>query len=408
MIIAIILHIIEILIWIYLGLSTLYILVFGVAGLFGYSPVGIQHPRPLKIAVLIPGYKEDRVIVDVARDALNQNYPKQSYEVVVIADSFKPETVKELQTLPIHVVEVKFEKSTKSKSLNAAMQEIGDDFDIALILDADNLMLPDFLNKIAGVFDGTVKAVQGHRIAKNMNTSMAVLDAISEEINNRIFRKGHRVLGLSSALIGSGMAFEYKWFKSLMQEVKAIGGFDKELELRMLKSRYRIEYHPDAYVLDEKVQQKEVFASQRKRWLSAQFIYFGRYIGVGLKELFLRANVDLFDKVIQMIQLPRLILIGLLTLIGFITGIITWIDPLWAHENMMIEFYNWLTIWSMAAVALLISVPAKFYNKNTLKAIMSLPGSFIVMLLSLFKLRGANRQFIHTQHGVESSDKINK
>jgi cellulose synthase/poly-beta-1,6-N-acetylglucosamine synthase-like glycosyltransferase len=193
-----------------------------------------------------------------------------------------------------------------------------------------------------------------------------------------------------------------------MQEVKAIGGFDKELEMRILESCYRIEYHPDAYVLDEKVQQKEVFASQRKRWLSAQFIYFGRYIRVGFRELFLRANVDLFDKVIQMIQLPRLILIGLLTLIGFINGIITWINPLWAHENMMIEFYNWLTIWLMTAIALLISVPVKFYNKNTLKAIMSLPGSFAVMLLSLFRLRGANRQFIHTQHGVGSSDNNDK
>jgi len=109
-----------------------------------------------------------------------------------------------------------------------------------------------------------------------------------------------------------------------------------------------------------------------------------------------------------MIQLPRLILIGLLTLIGFINGIITWINPLWAHENMMIEFYNWLTIWLMTAIALLISVPVKFYNKNTLKAIMSLPGSFAVMLLSLFRLRGANRQFIHTQHGVGSSDNNDK
>jgi hypothetical protein len=50
-------------------------------------------------------------------------------------------------------------------------------------------------------------AVQGHRTAKNTNNSWAILDAISEEINNNIFRKGHRVLGLSSAIIGSGMAF---------------------------------------------------------------------------------------------------------------------------------------------------------------------------------------------------------
>jgi cellulose synthase/poly-beta-1,6-N-acetylglucosamine synthase-like glycosyltransferase len=71
-------------------------------------------------------------------------------------------------------------------------------------------------------------AVQGHRTAKNTNNSWAILDAISEEINNNIFRKGHRVLGLSSAIIGSGMAFRYNYFKALMSTVTAVGGLIKK------------------------------------------------------------------------------------------------------------------------------------------------------------------------------------
>jgi hypothetical protein len=58
-------------------------------------------------------------------------------------------------------------------------------------------------------------------LQKNTNNSWAILDAISEEINNNIFRKGHRVLGLSSAIIGSGMAFRYNYFKTLMSTVTA-------------------------------------------------------------------------------------------------------------------------------------------------------------------------------------------
>jgi cellulose synthase/poly-beta-1,6-N-acetylglucosamine synthase-like glycosyltransferase len=41
-----------------------------------------------KIAVLIPGYKEDGVIIEVAT-ALQQEYPSNLYDVVIIADSFK-------------------------------------------------------------------------------------------------------------------------------------------------------------------------------------------------------------------------------------------------------------------------------------------------------------------------------
>ena len=50
---------------------------------------------------------------------------------------------------------------------------------------------------------------------------------------------------------------------------------------------------------DEKVQKVEVFENQRKRWLSAQFIYFGRFVTPGIIHLFAKGNIDFFDKVYQ-------------------------------------------------------------------------------------------------------------
>jgi cellulose synthase/poly-beta-1,6-N-acetylglucosamine synthase-like glycosyltransferase len=122
------------------------------------------------------------------------------------------------------------------------MSILPETYEIAVVLDADNVMASDFLSKVNAAFESSFTAIQGHRKAKNMNTSLAILDAISEEINNHIFRKGHRVLGLSSAIIGSGMAFRYGFFKNLMSGVTAIGGFDKEIELKMLKEGHKIEY----------------------------------------------------------------------------------------------------------------------------------------------------------------------
>ena len=53
----------------------------------------INSDKKRKILVLIPAYKEDIVIVDVARDALNQDYPRELYDVYVIADQLKKETI---------------------------------------------------------------------------------------------------------------------------------------------------------------------------------------------------------------------------------------------------------------------------------------------------------------------------
>ena len=388
---------IEILLIGYFGFAALYVFVFAFAGLFRAKERNTLFQKQRKIAVLIPGYKEDAVIVDVAQQALKQSYPSNLFEVVIIADSFQKETLQELKSLPLRVVEVSFEKSTKSKALNKAMEVIGDDYDVALILDADNIMEHGFLEKINTSFNQGFKVVQGHRIAKNTNTSFAILDAVSEEVNNHIFRKGHRVLGLSSALIGSGMAFDYFFFKKMMSQIKAVGGFDKELELELLQKRIKIEYLHDALVLDEKVQKSEVFANQRKRWLSAQFIYFQRYVGAGLKELFTKGNVDFFDKVYQMISPPRVLLLGL---VAVFTSIYFVIDVFGSASTLKMPSVLWYATMGLTILAFAFSIPKKFYNQKTLNAVLTLPKAFLLMFLSLFRLKGANKKFIHTQHGT--------
>jgi cellulose synthase/poly-beta-1,6-N-acetylglucosamine synthase-like glycosyltransferase len=397
-----VLNMVEIIIFVYLGLAACYILFFSFCGLFPYRIKVVKSSLKRRIAVLIPGYKEDSVILEVAKHALSQNYPGELFDVVIIADSFNQQTIDQLYTLPLKVVEVSFEKSTKSKALNAAMSEIGDNYDIAVILDADNLMEAKFLDKINSAFSAGFKVVQGHRKAKNTNTTLALLDTISEEINNHIFRKGHRVVGLSSALIGSGMAFDYPYFKATMKEIRAVGGFDKELELTLLRAGIKIEYLEDAVVLDEKVQKEAVFENQRRRWLSAQLVYFRRFAWDGFVQFLSRFNIDYFDKVYQMIQPPRILLLGLLSIITLISGVLCLFLDATIQASIAIPFLLWFSIWIFTVLALLFSIPGNLYSIKTFFAILSLPRGFWLMLKSLLKLKDANKTFIHTQHGIDS------
>jgi len=390
-------NIIQVLLLVLLGLATLYILVFAIAGIFYKEKKLVKADRYRKFAVLIPGYKEDEVIVEVAKSALLQEYPMGLFDVVVIADSFQPQTLNELRTLPVKLIEVSFDKSTKSKALNKAMAILNSSYDIAVILDADNIMAPDFLVKINATFAQGAFAVQGHRTAKNQNTSFAVLDAASEEINNHIFRKGHRVLGLSSAIIGSGMAFHYDYFKKLMAGVKAVGGFDKEIELKMLKDKHRILYRNDAMIYDEKVQKADVFGNQRRRWLSAQIHYFKKDILPAVGHLITRGNLDYFDKAIQFVQPPRVLLIGALVLLGSAFGLANYL-----LQNNPQYSIAWLIVTVACVVALVVSLPRSFYSAKTGHALVSLPKGMLVMLISLLRTKGANKTFIHTKHSSSS------
>jgi cellulose synthase/poly-beta-1,6-N-acetylglucosamine synthase-like glycosyltransferase len=380
----------------YFTMSCLYVFVFAIAGHFYIKKRSVSSKTQSKIALLIPSYKEDFVIVDVAKSALKQNYQSKYFDVVVIADSLKANTINELKSLPIILIEVSFEESTKAKALNKAMLELKEAYDYAVVLDADNIMEPNFLIKMNDAFQNGYQIVQGHRKAKNLNTSFAILDAASEEINNHIFRKGHRALGFSSGLIGSGMGFDYKIFKSIMKSVNAIGGFDKELEFKFAKKGIAIEYLQDAVVLDEKIQKSSDFSNQRRRWLSTQFIYLKKYFTSGLKELFFNGNVNFFDKVFQMIIPPRILLLGVTFVMTFSYSLLTIFFDFYSNVSV----YWWYLNLLITIVAFVLALPKSFYNLKTLKALISLPSAFARMILLLFKLNGANKKFIHTSHGA--------
>jgi len=380
----------------YFAISSLYVFVFSVAGNFYKRRRREASITKNKIALLIPAYKEDAVIVEVSKHALQQHYPSNMYDVVVIADSLHKNTIIKLKELPIKLVEVSFEKSTKAKALNSAMATLKDHYDHAIILDADNIMEPDFLNKMNAAFEVGYQIVQGHRKAKNLNTSFAILDVASEEINNHIFRKGHSVLGLSSGLIGSGMGFEYGLLKSMMKTVNAVGGFDKELEFKFAAEKIKIEYLDDAVVLDEKIQKASDFSNQRKRWLSTQFIYLKKYFIESCRALLFNGNINFFDKAFQMMIPPRILLIGITFLFALGYGILSMLFKI----NTNVSADLWFINLGITVIAFLLAIPKTFYNLETLKAIFSLPSAFIRMTILLFKLKGANNKFIHTAHGT--------
>lgn len=386
----IILHWIEAILFFCFLINIAYLLFFAIAS-YGKSDrmPRISSSDQKRIAVLIPAYKEDQVIFECVHSCMQQKYPTDKYDTVVISDRMKDETNEALSALPITLVQVFFQNSTKAKALNYAMEQIGDDYDVAVVLDADNVIDIDFLARINEAFScQDVQIVQAHRKAKNLNTNLSVLDAASEEINNGIFRLGHANVGLSAALIGSGMAFGYSLFKNIMLTIDAVGGFDRALELSLIKEGRRIYYLPDVEVLDEKVQNHANFSNQRRRWLSAQIHYLTQYIG-DVPLALLKGNWDFCDKVFQQMSIPRIILLGMTFVLALFLSFFNWVIAL-----------RWWVLFVGLITALLMVIPKSLFNRRLLIALLDLPYSFILMCRNLFRLKGANKKFIHTSHGV--------
>jgi cellulose synthase/poly-beta-1,6-N-acetylglucosamine synthase-like glycosyltransferase len=383
-------YILEIILLSYFGYVSLYSFIFSTAGLF-YRPVKTGNARIFRrFAVLIPAYKEDQVITAVAEQALLQDYPSDRFDVIVIADSLQETTLQKLRSLPIIVVEVSFEKSTKVKALNRAMATIGDSYDCAMILDADNVMEEQCLRKINKLFEVGYRAVQARRDAKNQNTEVAVLDGLSEAINNFIYRRGNIALGLSCPLIGSGMAFDYSVLKPTLLSMDSVGGFDRELELRLLSQGIHTHFAQDIVVFDEKVANQQVFEHQRRRWMSSHLHYLREYFREGWRQLF-RGNFSYFNSaVLRNIQLPRLLNLGLLVLVVGVSLLLS--------RYLTLSPWVWIALLGLNALAILFAIPKRFYNIRSLKSIALIPKLFGKMFLLLFRLKNANKTFLHTPH----------
>lgn len=384
------LSIFDAILFVIFAVNIVYLAVFSVASLLKTKVISVNDVRNRKIAILIPAYREDAVIVECVDSCLNQNYPPEMYDTVVISDRMSDKTNECLKEMPIILINVYFENSTKSKALNYAMAQLEESYDIVLILDADNTISPNFLTEIDSAFaNPDMHILQAHRCAKNTNTPLAMLDAVSEEINNSIFRKGHVNMGLSAALIGSGMCFDYMLFKKTMLSIDAVGGFDRALELVLLRDGHRIYYLPKSDVLDEKVQRKDDFARQRRRWLSAQLHYFTttvKYVPLAILE----GKWDFCDKMFQQMSIPRVMLMGFTTIIAIV---VTVIDAEFAIK--------WWILFTLLIISLLIAIPRKLFSRALIKAIIQIPNLFIVMVINIFRLKGVNKRFIHTQHGVK-------
>lgn len=347
-----------------------------------YSPARKQR----RFVTLIPAYKADAVILRTAQAALAQEYPEGLHRVAVIADRLKPETLAGLRRLPLTVIVVMFENSSKAKALTAATDQLGPGAaDVVTILDADNLVGPDFIARLNEVFDTGMVVVQAHRTAKNRDSDTAVLDAASEEINNSIFRRGHVALGLSSALIGSGMAFAYDWFRDNIRKCRT-SGEDKELEALLLRQRIYIDYLDDLMVLDEKVQGEGAYYNQRRRWIAAQFYALGSALR-DLPGALLRGNYDYVDKLVQWCLPPRMLLIGLV--------------PLWAVAMTFLDPWGsvkWWAAWLLLLFAMAMALPDEQTDAKLGHALRRVPLLVLLTAANLFRLGGTRDKFIHTRH----------
>lgn len=328
-----------------------------------------------RFAVIIPAYKDDEYIQKAVFSILKQEYPIDCYDIYVVSEQMSEQTNSFLSEQPITLMQANFHgKGTKMKAVKAAIKHLPEGlYDMVLIMNADNTVEPNFLEMMNDAYSSGSNAIQAHRIRLERSNNSSMLNAISDEINNCIYRSGHVNLGLSSSLNGSGMAFDFDWIKGIIDQVND-NVDEKAFEALLLRDRIYVDYLDKAIVYATRKENRRKFYTQRRNWIIAH--YHSLFTNLHrLPGAILSGNFDYADRIMNWITFPRTLLLIVIAVMGCVSSWSYWLDGI-----------KWWMLVLVLLLAMAFAIPDYLVDNKFNKAIKSIPIMGIGMILNFLNL----------------------
>ena len=353
-----ILYIIDFLLFLPVALTVAYIFVFAVIALFK-SPREIKKAKQLnRFIVLIPAYKSGKKVLETVNAILGQTYNQRNFDIVVISDHQSEMINMRLAQMPITLLTPDFEKSSKAKSLQYAILNLPQFkiYDTVVILDAGDLIDPDYLELVNDAYDTSgSKVIQTHKMARNRDTSIK---------------------------------------QNIMQVHSALGEA-KELEAMLANEGIFIDYFEDINVYDEKIRLIHDFNMQRGRWTYIQTHALFDNIHY-LPSALINSKHDQIDKIIQWAMVPRTIMMGIIAIMCFFLPFI--------YFSLVIK---WWAIAAIAMFAFALATPDYLVDKNWDHDYLRAPLITVGAIINIFRAgrdEAGNRldAFSHIIHRLRS------
>jgi cellulose synthase/poly-beta-1,6-N-acetylglucosamine synthase-like glycosyltransferase len=338
--------------------------------------------KDFDFAAIVTAHKDTRFIPPLVDSLLKQQY--KNFHIYIVADGCD---ISSLHFNADNVSLLKPEKdfNAKIKSIRYAVDHFARSHDALVIFDSDNLVHPDYFAVLNKYFQQGYKAVQTQMLSKNTETVYARLDTIGHVYYTFLERQMRMELGLSSHILGLGIAVDLNLYNEIMYKDR-LGGFDKKLQADIVKRIPQLAYAAEAMVYDEKVDDGKTMEKQRTRWLFTYFHYFGTQLNLlftGVKKF--SFNLIYFGFIA--LRPPMIILTGLAVLFGVLNLFI-----------MPMLSIVWAALLLLFAAGFVLIVLTQSRQKGTATAVFSIPAMMIRQLKALLKIKQARKTFLKTEH----------
>ena len=269
-----------------------------------------------KFMAIVPAHNEEAVIKNLVESLNAQDYPKELYDVYVIADNCTDATAEIAKNAGAKVYKrFDAEHKTKGFALNWFLQQKikeNADYDAFCVFDADNIVDKNFLKNMNKKLCQGEEIVQGYRDIKNPTDSWITAGyAIFYWMMNRFYHLARYNLGLSPLINGTGFMVKFDVVKPDGWQTITLTE-DIEFSLINISKGRKLGWAKDAIVYDEQPVHFDQSWSQRSRWTVGHLQCMKHYtkdLANGVKEHKTMMN---FDGLLYMFGIPMMILTFLL------------------------------------------------------------------------------------------------
>jgi cellulose synthase/poly-beta-1,6-N-acetylglucosamine synthase-like glycosyltransferase len=345
----------------------------------------VETTEESDFAIIVTAYQHVSMLGSVVDSILKLRYT--NYHIYIVADNCG-ESELTFDSKKVTVLRPNTVLASNTRSHQYAIDHFIRKHNYITIIDSDNLVHEDFLKHLNLNFRKGVSAIQGVRAAKNLNTSIACLDAARDLYYHFYDGKVLFEIGSSATLSGSGMAFSSNVYKRFLGTVQVSGaGFDKVLQAWLVMNNYQIAFNSDAIVYDEKTSKTDQLVQQRSRWINSWF----KYASLGLKVIsqgIRQGNKNQFLFGVVLLRPPLFIFLAL-SMLSLVLNL--------SFGNYFSAFV-WMLSFVIFIVCFIVALKISKADKRILNSLVKIPTFVYYQFVSLLNAKRANKISVSTKH----------
>ncbi len=357
-------------------------------------PVSTQR----SFAIVVPAHNEALIIEATLSNLLAIDYPKDRFEVIVVADNCDDQTSTIAAECGATVL-VRSNPDLRGKGYALRwcfdlLAERKSQPDGLVVIDADSTVAKNFLTVMNHYMANGSKAIQCSDLAERNNGGWSSeMIRMSFLLYNHVRPLGRSVIGCSSGLKGNGMCFEMSVLREIPWDSFSLNE-DLEYGLELLLNGIAVRFAPEAKLLAKMPQSVANAQSQRERWEAGRYPLLRKYGSKLLLNSIGRGSFRLFDGFVELVT-PSLVV--MLVVAGGMCAASLALAAA-GVEMMWMMFFLWIAVFALGICHVIVGLLVAGADGSTFLSLLHVPRYFAWKLGVYLKVAqtGQSKEWVRT------------